>query len=192
MSHGQRTKTDLEVFAAVPKGSGHWADRLSLISELFPNVDNLDWLKAFRDDDDLFGAIVRDMMRLGAERKHTWGPRDMPEEDAARALWTQWKGEDHSVLSFGDTFAAMSDGFSQRQLARKTGLSRGMIRRLQDGTLEPDRWILESVAAGFKKQPSFFLEYRLLYVVNAMVGRMRLWPESSISVYRKLRQQDAN
>lgn len=179
-------KPDLTTFTALPRGRAGEAQRVSEYRKRFPTHSTFDWKGHFDEDADLFGALIRDMLRLGAERKHTWGPRDMPEEDEARSLLRQWRGEDYSLFPFAETFAAMTEELSQRQVSHKTGLERTMIRRLLDGRVEPDRLTLEMIAKAFKKQPSFFMEYRMLYVANSIVARMQQWPESSISVYRKL------
>lgn len=183
---GAPQKPDLTSFTDIPRGKAHDAQRLSEFNRRFPHLTDFDWGKVFLDNTELFGAIIRDMMRLGAERKHTWGPRDMPDEAEGRELLRQWRGEDYSLFTFDDTFAAMTAGMSQRQIAHKTGLDRNMVRRLTDGRMDPDRWVLETIAKAFRKQPSFFMEYRLLYIANALLDRMQTWPESSVSVYRKL------
>ncbi len=188
MTPAARTKPDLGSFARLPAGRAGEVQRLGEFARRFPHLQNFDWEQHFDADAELFGAIVRDMLRLGAERRHTWGPRDMPDDDEGRASLRQWRGEDYSLFPFNDTFAVMTEGMSQRQLAHKLSLDRNMIRRLAAGKLDPDRWLLETIAKAFKKQPSFFMEYRLLYVANAMVDRMQKVPESSVSVYRKLSQ----
>jgi transcriptional regulator with XRE-family HTH domain len=95
-------------------------------------------------------------------------------------------GQDFTTLCFIDAFEMLGAGKSMTQLARRTGLSRSQVYRLQKGWIEPDVWMLQTVAKAFNKHPSFFVEYRAYFVLANLQGRLLGSPESSIDLYRKL------
>jgi len=167
-----------------------WVTRAQAIKKRFPATASYDWRKAFADDIELFGRIVRDILKFERAAPGRPGPRPALEEDIARRKVRQYLGQDYSELPFKDAFAALKGDRSIRNLAQKCGLEKSMTLRLLQGKVEPDGYILTQVAEAFGKSPSYFLEWRLAYIVNAIVERIQDVPEANIGLYRKLRRED--
>jgi hypothetical protein len=160
--------------------------RMDLIREQFPSTTRLNWRKAFANDRDLFVRVWQDMLKLGQPQPGRPGPRPALEQKESFREFRALSGEDYSMEPFIATFKALADGLSFTTLARKLSMDRNYVYRLTAGTIEPDVYALREIAKTFKKDPSYFLEYRLHFVSAAMVQRMTETPESSVSLYRKL------
>ena len=166
--------------------------RMDLIHEQFPSTTRLNWRKAFANDRDLFVRIWQDMLKLGySQQPGRPGPRPLLEQKEGFRQYQVLSGEDYSMEPFTVTFRALAVDSAGRalsfsELARKLHMDRNHVYRLMVGRVEPDVYALREIAKVFRKDPSYFLEYRLHYVSAAMVQRMTDVPESSVSLYRKL------
>lgn len=167
-----------------------WSERVKLISEQFPRAAQLDWHEAFNDIE-LYGRIVRDILKLDQSTPGRSGPRPVLDRKLAEQRLKQLHRVDFSEEYFVEAFKNLSHGRSHRSLAAKIGMDRNMVQKLLAGTREPDIQMMEQIALAFKKEPSYFMEYRLAFVLGALEERMLLSPEITVDLYKKLRPRSA-
>lgn len=163
-------------------------ERDDLLAEKFPSILNLDWEKALANDTDLFARIMRDIIKLDQPRqsgKH--GPRpNVMDIDKGMASFRQLIGEDFSNLPFNETFAMLTRSYSVRQIARKARMSPTEVQRLRLGRRGPTMFDMKSIAEGFNKHPSFFVEYRRNYIIEQLSDRLLDEPERITAYYQKM------
>jgi DNA-binding phage protein len=163
-----------------------WTKKLQAIKEQYPSVETVDWFGAFTEDIDLFGRVIRDILKQESASPHHSGPRPALDYDTAKQRLAQIMGRDYSVDPFPLAFKTLAAGRSVRHLALKTSLNRNMIYRLLSGHIDPDNATMEIVASAFGKNPSYFLEYRINGIMVALEGNMMKAPEITIDLYRKI------
>jgi len=167
-------------------------ERTRLIKQTFPTVETLDWKRAFDEDIDLFGRMIRDILKIDQSVPGRPGPRPEPEHVRGMAHLRQLMGEDYTALPFEEAFVILSDQRSLTQLSRKVGLARSRVNRLRLGLVNPTVYDMAQIAEAFGKHPSFFAEYRAFYIVGALMDRLEGSPETSVGLYRKLRAAGAS
>lgn len=172
-------------------GKVPWAKRLELIQEQFPTSLRLDWHQAF-EDVDLFGRILRDILKVDQSEPGRSGPRPVLDRKKAQQRLRQFMGRDFSEFPFQEAFRTLAAGRSVRQLATKTGIDRNMIQKLLTGQKDPDLYFLEEIAKAFDKHPSYFLEYRMAFVIGALSEKMAASPEITVDLYKRLRRDGSN
>lgn len=167
-------------------GKVPWEKRASLIRKRFPNVENFDWNAALNEDIDLFGRIIRDILKLEQAVPGRPGPR--PSLDVSAATWRlqQLFGNDYTIQPFNEALKALMGERSLRHVASMTGLNKDSIHRLLKQEIEPDGYTLTVCAKAFDKHPSFFLEWRILYITQAVTRRLEWSPETTIDIYKTL------
>jgi hypothetical protein len=179
-----------------------WDERVALINRTFPSAPLMGpesnytehmWRLAFDRDPELLGRILKDILRAdqSADGKGRPGPR--PQLDAARARPVVDKWIDHDPrtlpytnLPFGEAFTMLADGRSSRHVASMTGIPRMTVFRLMKGEITPNSEMLLKAAQGFKKQPSFFVEWRIGVVASAIMGALAESPDKSVRAYETL------
>lgn len=180
---------ELRVFEDATRDRMPWDRRAQMILTQFNAVDKLSWRKAFGTDIDLFGRLVKDILKLDQAQPGRPGPRPALDYEQGVARLKQYMGTDYAVEQFRDAFRYLANGRSIRALARKTGLSKNHVHRLTTGEIEPDAYAMTQIAKAFDKSPSYFVEWRAMWVANAIVNRLADHPESSIALYRKLKDR---
>jgi DNA-binding phage protein len=173
-------------------GKVSWEVRAKKIKEQFPSVANLNWNRALEKDMDLFGRVLRDILKLEQAAPGRPGPRPSLDMAAATLRLNQLMGNDFTMLPFNEAFAVLANGRSVRHVASKTGMNRNRVYKLLKGDDEPDGFEMAVIAETFGKHPSYFAEWRILYIVNAFVVRLEYSPDTAIDIYRKLDQQYKN
>lgn len=162
-----------------------WEERRALINQEFPSTVKLDWYRAF-EDIDLFGRILRDILKIEQARPGRSGPRPVLDRETAQVRLRQMMGQDFTELDFTEAVYVLSGGVSQRELAAKVGLDRNLLQRIFSGKRVPDLYTMEVFAEYFGKDPSYFLEYRMAYVLSALGEKMSSAPEMTIDLYKRL------
>jgi len=173
---------DLAVF----EGRMTWKDRARLIHRQFPSVDQLDWNKVFRTDPAILGRIVNDVIKQEQARPGTPGKRPSLDPKVASRRIQELSGEDYSLLKFSDAMNNLKGDRSIRHVADKVSLDKSLVLKLLHGRIDPTMEQMEKIARGFKKQPGYFHEYRVAYVLSMMFALMNDGPESAIVQYRKI------
>lgn len=177
---------DFTEFHELTRERAPWDVRATRIRQRFPSVHELDWNGAFTRDLDLFARVLRDILKLEQAQPGRPGPRpSLDVKDATRRM-QQFLGRDYSIEPFPEAFRILGADRSIRHLAAKTGLNRNTIYRFLAGVQVPDAFEMEQVAGAFGKHPSYFLEYRILYIISALVSRLEWSPETTVGLYREL------
>lgn len=183
MNVKEGTVQDLEKFQKL--GKIPWEDRLALIHKEFPNSSQLDWARAFGDID-LLGRVLRDILKTDQSKPGRSGPRPALDRKQAESRLRQFLGADYTLLEFRDAFRVLADGRSHRHLATKIGLDRNLVQKLLAGKKDPDLPTIESIAQAFGKDPSYFLEYRVNYILGALGKQMYNAPEITVDLYKRI------
>lgn len=178
-------KSDLSAFEELNKKKIPWSRRSQVIKEVFPSTTHLDWKAAFDRDIDLLGRVLRDILKVEQTEQGRPGPRPSLDYKEGTRRLRQILGEDYSMLPFSEALKILGGDRSVRHLATKCGVSHSHIQRLLAGGREPDMQTLEKVAKAFEKHPSFFLEYRLIYIARTIIDKLGDAPEATINIYRK-------
>lgn len=160
---------------------------LTAIRSQFPSVDQLDWEKAFEVDIDLYGKVWKDILKYDLAGEGRPGPRPALEIGPAIKRFMQLTDDDFTMRPFREAVGLISNNMSVRKLSSRTGLDRNTVHRLMKGTIEPDNYEMEVVAAAFGRLPSFFLEYRIGYILSMIHVHMMRYPESSVGPYLRIR-----
>lgn len=168
-----------------------WAERAELIKKQFPSCRDAEWVRHFDKDPDKLAELIRDLLKIDQQVPGKSGPRPSPEFAPGLELIRRMKGEDFSTLPFYQTFAILAHGLSLTQIARKTKLSRSQAHRLLKAEADPSAVEMEAVAVAFKKEPSFFLEWRAAYITASLASQLDASPEIAITLYRKLQTRVA-
>lgn len=81
-------------------------------------------------------------------------------------------------------------GRSQRAFAPRVPMTQTTLARLLRGDVQPSMGVLESIAQAAKVHPSYFVEWRAMYV-SGMVQRVLLQrPNVGVKAYREMRMGD--
>lgn len=170
-------------------GKVSWEERAALIKERFPNIDEFDWSAALEDDLELFGRILRDILKLEQAVPGRPGPRPSLDVSAATKRIQQLFGDDFTIAPFDEALRVLAGDRSIRHVARITGLNKDTVHRLMRGDIEPDGFIMRQCAEAFNKHPSYFLEWRELYIVKTIMSRLNWSPETTVDIFKKLDAQ---
>lgn len=178
--------SELDVFREANKHKIPWGERSKLIQKHFPRTAELDWFEVFYEDPAVLGRIINDIIKLDGERTGKPGKRPTLDLDIAEEKLRQLCGEDYTSLEFKDAFRVLCGKLSIRGVANKTGLDKSYVHRLLSGNAVPTVEAIEAIAKAFKKHPSYFVEYRIGYIVAVIANKLEQIPETSIHFYKKL------
>ncbi len=181
---------DLRAFDAANDRKLSWPERVQLIERQFPSTRHLNGKGLFDDDVETFGRLLRDILKADLSTPGKPGPRPPLDHEAAVARLRQFMGNDYSLYSFTEAFSTLTGGESYRAVAKRTGLNRNTVYRLQRGELHPDAYMLETIAESYSKHPSYFMEWRIGYVMSALMDRLSD-PETSIATYERIKRTNA-
>lgn len=182
-----------------------WEERLALIRQLLPSSPLMGpqspetedaWRRAFERDVDLMGRVLRDLLKADQAVPGRPGPRPALNPAKVGPQVDSLLGKDplerpYTLQPFREAFALLAGVRSLTQLARRTGLSRSHVHRLLRGEMMPTREVMEQIAVGFGKEPSYFVEYRIAVIVSAIVNGLVSFPEKSVASYEALFWRDS-
>lgn len=177
----------LELNAKGKKKKAPWQERVKVVDEVFPSYARLDWIKAFNGDIELFARVLRDILKTDQTQPGRSGPRPNLDRDPALAKLREYMGDDYSDSHFGLALKALAKGQSLRGISRKTGIAFTTLQRHVTGERAIDMVTLERIARVYKKDPGYFLEYRVAYVLAALGDRMVISPETTVGLYRRIK-----
>jgi transcriptional regulator with XRE-family HTH domain len=177
----------LQVFTEIKaKGKIPWGERSKLIKKYFPSTAKLDWYETFRQDPTIAGKIIADIIKTDQERDGRPGKRPSLGETLTAEKLRQLQGEDYSDEQFTRAFKILCGSRSVRAVAHRTGLPPTRVHQLLKGDIAPTVEIMEQIAQGFRKKPSYFLEYRIGYIVATIAHKLESNPETSTILYKRL------
>lgn len=167
-------------------------ERTLAAGRAFPSIANLRWRRAFDNNIELLGDMLRDILKLERAEPGRHGPRpgldrvrDMPALDRLRGM--DPTRHPYSLLPFPEAFSLLMAERSVRHMATKLGASPTRVYRLAHGLgIPPTAGEMERIAERFGHHPSFFREYREWAIFQVIVERLAAEPETSIRVYERL------
>lgn len=165
-----------------------WERKKERIQESHPQTLNVQWDQTLQNDSDLWSRIIRDVVKSYSGGSKP-GKRPSLSASEAREKYAQLVNEDFSQLEFLDSFRILCGQRSMAAVANKCGLHKSYIHKLFTGKAEPSIETLEKIAAGFRKHPSFFLEYRIHKVNQKISSFLVSHPETATAWYLETRSK---
>lgn len=176
---------DSSVFDIINKEKPSWERRYSLIKEIFPSVENLNWAKIFEQDPDIMGDMVNEIAKASDASPGRPGKRPPVSRAVARDTYMKLSGQDYSLEPFHPTLKLLMEGHTIREISEKSGLERNHFYRIIKGQ-DPDIYSIEQLAKTFGHRPEYFLEYRIFFIMTFLTNRLENIPEASIHFFRKI------
>lgn len=164
-----------------------WEDNLRKVKETYPNIDSLDWARAMRADQDVFTSVLGDILKAEGKRSRP-GKRPTLDRGTAVAELEKLSGQSYTELPFDAAFKALTYGRSIRSIANKTGIQKDHVHRLLQGKVQPTFEVMEKVAEAFRKDPSYFIEYRVAFVLMSIDKYLTSNPDTATVWYLKMRK----
>lgn len=166
-----------------------WHDRYEKISKNFQSIERLDWQKVFMHDPEVLGSIINDILKLNVPSKGRPGKRPSLGEDQARELFSTLIGENFTIEPFHIAFKKLSSGTSIRKLSAALGYDKMLIHRLLSNKQTPSLEQMETIAAHYNKDASFFREWRVSYIVTCIDHLLIENPDASVTVFNKMKRK---
>ena len=163
-----------------------WEEKKKRIQREHPDALDTNWDNIIQKDPDLFARIIGDVVKSSSSGSRP-GKRPNLENKEAYAIYSKLAGEDFSDRDFLTSFKALIGDRSLRSVSNKTGLSVTFIHQVLNEQKYPSYETMKKIALGFKKDPSYFMEYRIGYILGAFEKYLTSAPETSASWYLKLR-----
>lgn len=167
-----------------------WQATVDKLYRDIPAAKDVDWSALFRDDPKILGAIINDIIKIAISEKGRPGKRSASNvADIANDL-LKLSQLDYAENSFFDSMQIQMKNRSIRQVARNSGLDKMTVRRLYIGEQQPTPYHMEHLAKAFKKNPSYFLEYRALFVCAVLYEMLLTSSDAAVIFYKKIRKND--
>lgn len=135
------------------------------------------------------GKLVNDILKADPADANRPGKRPSLDTKEASERFRKVFGGDFTMEPFDEAFRVLTQGKSIRHIARNVNLDKSMVHSLLRGDIEPRMDIIETIAAGLRKHPSYFVEYRVGYILGIMQEKFYSNPETSVVFYKKLKAQ---
>ncbi len=164
-----------------------WNERVKVIEEFWPSVKRLDWAEVFRQDPTVMGRILNDIIKMEAAVPGRPGKRPNVSREETEKHLKRLTGEDYTTKPFDEALNDLKGDRSIRHLMRVLGMSRDHTWRLLVGKKVPTTEDMEAVAEAFGKDPSYFLEYRLAYIVGFIYDRLEHNEDMTVLHYRRIK-----
>lgn len=164
-----------------------WEEKKKRIEEKHPDALNASWVEALREEPDMFAKIIGDIIRSSGGSSRP-GKRPTLDRAEASAVLSKLMGEDYSEYQFVETFQILVGDDSMRKVAKRTGLALSFVHKLLNGVAHPSYETLEKIAIAYGKEPSFFLEYRIGFVLAVVDDFLSSSPETATAWYQKMRR----
>jgi len=117
------------------------------------------------------------MHRMGRRPRRT-GSLD----DVYRTVFPQA----YTMDPFREAMLKLLAGRSQRAFAPRIPMTQSSLNRLLRGEVEPDMQVLEAIANAAKVHPSFFVEWRAMYVSAQITRVLTSQPNVGVKVYKEM------
>lgn len=163
-----------------------WEENLRKVKQTYPALDSIDWSRALSADSDVFTHVMGDLLKAEGKRSRP-GKRPALSRPMAEAELAKLTGSSYSEVDFKTAFRALTHGRSIRGIANKCDLQKDHVHRLLNGIVEPSFETMEKVAKAYHKDPSYFLEYRIAFVLLTMDKYLGDSPETATVWYLKMK-----
>ena len=165
-----------------------WDATVEQVYREMPEVSTLDWEGMFKADPKILGSMINDIIKVSISKKGRPGKRSADSESQITDDLGRLRNEDYSVLPFVRAMEILMHGRSIRQVANASGLDKMVVHRLVSGKGQPPTSEhMEALAEAFKKNPTYFCEYRAMFICEALYQMLVENGESSVVFYNKVR-----
>jgi len=164
-----------------------WQATLDRIEAEVPGTKEIDWAALFSADPKILGDLVNDVIKINISEKGRPGKRSAQNAEDIEADLKKLTGEDYAIRPFPQAFREAMEGRSLRQVAAASHTDKMILHRILKGTQEPTSEQIELIAAAVKKDPSYFMEYRVLYVCSVIYQMMMTSSEAATIQFNKLK-----
>ena len=178
-----RYRRDLSVFDN--NKDKNWDEKVDLIYSEFPKIDDLDWVELFTQDVVLFGTVINDIIKVSISEKGRPGKRSTVSQERAGSDLRVLQNDDYSNDTFPITFKRLKRSTTYQAIAFRAKLDKMTIHRYASGKKNPTKEHLEQIAEAFHKDPSYFLEWRILVLRDHLIEDYLNNPEKSVVDYNK-------
>ena len=175
---------DLKVFEGLKVP---WAERKKIVNAQFPTTVDLDWERVFRADPHILGQLINDILKVDSAVPGRPGKRPALDIKLAEERLRKIVGDDYTALPFADAVYALMGDHSVLWLAQKTGMNKSYVYRMMSGQSNVALENIEIVAKTFRKDPSYFVEYRLAYIIGVLTRKLESMPDATVGFYGRLR-----
>lgn len=148
------------------------------LKDKFPQLNNIDWSDVIRKNPDVLENIVSDIVKVEGQR------RKVDRSDGTRRINAIYN-IDYSEKEFRDSFAILSSNESIRKIASKINVSPAHVYNLREGRAQPTLEIMEQIAFAYNRDPSYFLEYRIHFVLESISSFLTKNPETATAWFSK-------
>lgn len=166
-----------------------WQSTLDRIEREVPGTKEVDWISLFKADPKILGDLVNDVIKVNISEKGRPGKRSAQSAEDIEEDLRKLTGEDYAVRAFPEALREAMGGRSIRHVATQAHLDKMTVHRLLNGkgappTAEQIEWLAKAV----RKDPAFFLEYRILYVCSVMYQMMMTSSEAATIQFNRLKK----
>lgn len=167
------------------KSEEEWTVALERAVESYPGIKDIEWEALFTNDLDMVGRIIGDILKLqkAEENPHRRGRRTVPQIPVDK-IWEMFEG--FTTDPFPVALEKLCEGQTTRQVALRLNMSHMTLHRLKKGQVAPTVQVMEEIAAVFHKPPHYFLEYRAMYLANALQEKLINDPSLGVAIFKKL------
>ena len=163
-----------------------WEEKVATIARLYPKSVMLDWKQVFSQDPAILGRIINDVIKLDQRRVGRPGKRPSLAPNLTAQKLKELQSEDHTNLPFNQALRILANGCTIREIHQKLNISRSHLYNVFEQKTTPSLEVIKQAAQAFGKHPSYFLEYRVAYIVGLLQNKLVNSPESSVVFYKKL------
>lgn len=163
-----------------------WEQKEERVKEAHPEALDVSWSEVMQSDPDLFARIISDVVKASGSVTRP-GKRPSLNGKEAEATYSRLAGEDFSSYPFAQAFRILAGKRSVRSVANKVDLAPSFVYNLLNERAEPSYETIEKIAKGFKKHPSYFIEYRVGFVQSAIGHFLESSPETATAWYIQIR-----
>lgn len=152
------------------------SEKLKSLKEKYPELENIDWADIFAKNPDILNGIVGNVARSGLVRK---GALDRLTGTRQLAMISD---SDFSELPFYESLGILASG---QDIAELLDLTDEEVHGLESGELPISFELIETAAERLGRHPSYFLEYRIMVILESVELFLRRNPEAATSWYSK-------
>lgn len=158
------------------------------------------WTELFRSRPDVLHLLLGDVYVIS--KAHARGAKGgrRPAKAGDGGMDDLWRlvTPKFSSKPFGDAVRDLMGKQSLRGFAMKVGMHHQSLARLMSGERPIEKMydpagsmaILEQVAAGAKVHPSYFMEWRRLYLIGLFEHALVAQPNASVALFRKYNKME--
>ena len=152
-----------------------WEARITRIKEQYPEIGNTDWSEMFSNNPEVLYSMLGNVARSGITRKSKLSNGIGSQRLAALS------STDYSELQFSEALNALCTLHSVATLE----IGEEELSDLRAGRTQPSIDQIEHIAMYFNRHPSYFMEYRIAYVLASINVFLTDNPQTSSSWFNK-------